>query len=313
MTLVAPFFDDVAEAPKFAQAHWLKSNDGVRIRIAHWHHETTSKGTILIFPGRTEYIEKYGRCISEFEKNGFATLVIDWRGQGLSDRLTSDHMLGHVGDYSEYQLDVQATIEHAETLNLPKPYFLIGHSMGGCIALRAILNSLPVKAAAFSAPMWGIHISPILRPFAWGLSTISKVLRFSDTYAPKQTNKALVISHPFDGNPLTTHPNSFDYMRRQLKAHPELSLGGASLGWLNSSLIEIKKLSRLPPPDIPFLAFLGTDESIVEPAPIQNLVQQSAHGRLLMFDDAKHEILMEKPEHRDRAIDALTTFFTEQT
>ena len=312
MTQVAPLFVDVAEAPEGGQAHWLTTADGVRIRVAHWAADTATMGTILMFPGRTEHIEKYGRDVGAFAERGFATLVIDWRGQGLADRLTDDRMMGHVGAFSDYQHDVEAALAHADAMILPKPYFLIAHSMGGCIGLRALHNGLPVAAAVFSAPMWGIQMAPALRPIAWALSWLSKQLGFSERYAPGQSGENLIIRDPFEGNALTTDTDFFHYMRRQLVAHPDLGLGGPSLRWLHNALAEMAALAKMPAPKLPIIALLGHDESIVEPEPIRALINAAPNGRLLEFDRAQHEILMERPDVRDRAIDELTTFFAQQ-
>jgi len=92
----APLYEDVSEGPDDAAAYWMACADGVRIRVAVWGADVGTRGTVLLFPGRTEYIEKYGRTAAEFAARGYATLVIDWRGQGLSDRLLEDTALGHV-------------------------------------------------------------------------------------------------------------------------------------------------------------------------------------------------------------------------
>ena len=67
-----------------------------------------TRGTAVIFPGRTEYAEKYGPVAGELVARGFAVAVIDWRGQGLSDRHPRNAMLGHVHDFADYQRDVAA-------------------------------------------------------------------------------------------------------------------------------------------------------------------------------------------------------------
>ena len=119
----APYFADVAEGPAGATALWLRAGDGVRLRMGHWPagrhdaapeepagpaEEARARGTILMFPGRTEYLEKYGPTAAEFTRRGYAFAAIDWRGQGLSDRLHADRRLGHVGRFTDYQLDCAA-------------------------------------------------------------------------------------------------------------------------------------------------------------------------------------------------------------
>ena len=48
---------------------------------------------------------------------------------------------------------------------------------------------------------------------------------------------------PFAGNVLTTDAEMWDYMRQQALAHPELALGGPSLGWLKAALAECHALT----------------------------------------------------------------------
>ncbi|MEM9756932.1 MAG: alpha/beta hydrolase, partial [Pseudomonadota bacterium] len=100
----APLYEDVAEGPPGGAAYWLQAADGVRIRAAMWA-EAGARGTILMFPGRTEYIEKYGRLAGDFRRAGYAMACIDWRGQGLADRAAAPRDLGHVGSFEEYQND----------------------------------------------------------------------------------------------------------------------------------------------------------------------------------------------------------------
>ena len=87
MTLTpAPYFEDMARAPRGGRCHWLTTEDGKRIRIGHWPTEAEARGTILIFPGRTEYVEKYGMLAADLTARGYAVLAVDWRGQGRSTR-----------------------------------------------------------------------------------------------------------------------------------------------------------------------------------------------------------------------------------
>ena len=95
----APLFEAVAGAPAGGKAHWLETSDAKRIRVAHWVPEDSANGTVLMFPGRTEYIEKYGNAAGEFTKRHFAFLAIDWRGQGLADRLLDDPRIGQVAKF----------------------------------------------------------------------------------------------------------------------------------------------------------------------------------------------------------------------
>ena len=104
----APFFQDVAHGPKGNQAVFVRAEDAVRLRITHWPAAFTSSraGTICLFPGRGEPVEKYGRMAHSLSDANFDIVAIDWRGQGLSDRLSIDPMAGHVGHFDDYQKDL---------------------------------------------------------------------------------------------------------------------------------------------------------------------------------------------------------------
>lgn len=304
----APFHSDIAGGPDGGAAYWLKTTDGLRIRVGHWN-VPDAKGTILIFPGRTEFVEKYGRAAKAFAERGYASLAIDWRGQGIADRMMPNRAIGHVGHFDDYQQDVAATLAHAASLDLPRPYFLIGHSMGGCIGLRALMNGLDVNAAMFSAPMWGVQINPALRPVAWGLSAVSKPLGFDQTLAPGQSEESYVLRTTLEENALTGDAEMFDVLQDQLAKHPDLGLGGPSLRWLNMSLREMFNLSIQTSPNVPCITFLGSDEAIVDPGRIHDRMGKWPGGKLRVIDGGRHEMLMDAPVMRNAIIDETVAFF----
>jgi len=304
---IAPYHADIADGPE-GFAHWLTTSDDVRIRVAHWPL-ANAKGTVLIFPGRTEFIEKYGRSASEFASRGFASLAIDFRGQGAADRLAKDHGLGHVLKFTDYQKDAQAALEHARALELPEPYFLVGHSMGGCIALRALHNGYPVKAVGFSAPMWGLMMSPMLRPAAWSISTMARAIGLTEIVVPGQTTENYVGRTAFADNLLTTDPEFFEHLETQLRTHPKLGIGGPSTLWLNEALLETSRLHGLKSPDYPAIAFLGTNEGIVDPDRIRDRMKRWPNGKLTVLNSAKHEPMMDNTGISRALFDELCGFF----
>lgn len=308
----APFFDDVADGPEGAAAHWVTTGDGLRIRIGHWPC-AAARGTVLIFPGRTEYIEKYGRDARLLSEAGYASVAIDWRGQGISARVQDNPAIGDVGRFTDYQHDVHALLDHAAALELPKPWFLLAHSMGGCIGLRSVMEDLPVSAIAFSAPMWGIQLTAAMRPVAWTLSSLSRVLRFSHIFAPGQMAEPYVMRAAFEVNRLTSDRDMFDYMQAQLRAHPDLSLGGPSLRWLNEALVEMRRLAARPSPDLPCITFLGTEEAIVDPDRITTRMARWQDGELIPIEAGRHEVLMEGPERRREIFARIDAHFAAAT
>lgn len=305
----APLFADIAQGPAIGGAHWIKTADGLRIRAALWRPEGDARGTVLLFPGRTEYVEKYGVTAAALAARGYATLTVDWRGQGLADRMLAERRLGHVQNFSDFQLDVAALIDLAQQQQLPQPWFLIGHSMGGAISLRALMQGLPVRACCFTGPMWGIHIPPLLRPVAQIVGHVAPFIGLDNRLVPTTSLDQYVQLTPFEGNTLTGDRQMYQLMIDQLAAQPDLALGGPTVRWLREALNECDDLARQPSPPLPCLTFLGSEEQIVTAAAIHDRMARWPDGQLELIAGGQHEILMETPAIRDRVMAQICALF----
>ncbi len=307
MTAPAPFHADLADGPPGGRAFWLVSRDGVRLRAAVWPEG--HKGTVLILTGRTELVEKYGRTAGELARRGYASVSLDWRGQGLSDRTSRAAMKGHVARFTDYQHDIAALMAALPRLDLPAPLFLLAHSMGGAIGLRALIEGLDVRAAAFTAPMWGIRIAPSLRPIAWALASGARATRMGLTLAPGTDLSCYIAVAPFEGNVLTTDRATFDWMKAQVRRRPELGLGGPSLHWVHEALLECRRLRARPSPAVPAITFLGAEEKVVDVPAIEERMRRWPGGTLEVIAHAEHEVLMETPAIRANVLDRMAALF----
>ena len=308
MTLTsAPFHAIIADEP-VANAYWTKAADGTRIRVAHWK-KTRSKGTVLLFPGRSEYIEKYSVTAADLAAKGFGTFAIDWRGQGLADRLVKDVNAGYVEDFADYQSDLEAALDVAKELKLPKPWYLLGHSMGGAIGLRALYNGLDVKAASFSAPMWGVGSTPTIRFFGKILGNVVSRLGHGDRFAPGASPDLYVIVDTFPDNMLTTDSAMYVRMQEQARAHPELCIAGFTYKWAFEAIKETQALEAIASPTLPCFTFWGTNERIVNPSAIERRMARWQDGRSMLVPRAEHEILMDSLAMRQPVIDAMAEYF----
>ncbi|MEL7026463.1 MAG: alpha/beta hydrolase [Pseudomonadota bacterium] len=286
----------MAEGPEGGQAYWLDASDGVRIRIGCW--TSGSSGTVLLFSGRTEYIEKYGRVAGDLANAGYSTVVVDWRGQGLADRVARDKHIGHVADFADYQLDVAAVMTAVEKLNMPRPFHLLGHSMGGAIGLRALTEGLDVKSAVFSAPMWGIKLPTAIQPFSGLITSAAKLLGLSLAYAPGTGPRPYVLKCKFDANALTHDRDTYGWLQTQVRAEPGFGLGGPSMHWLHTAFAEMEQLRQISTVPCPALAFVGSDEAIVEADYVHELANSWDTGRSETITNAQHEVMMESEPNR---------------
>lgn len=306
----APYRADLAEGPDDVHAVWAHSADGAQIRVAVWP-VADARGTLLIFPGRTEYIEKYGRVARQLTGDGYTVAAVDWRGQGFADRLADDRLLGHVLRFTDYQMDVAAFLEVARSMGLPKPWTLIAHSMGGAIGLRAVNEGLPVDRVVFSAPMWGIEIPTSQRALSAVLPSLARLAGQGLRSVPGARPVIYDAETGFADNPLTTDPDHFDYFARQLAEEEQFHLGAPSMHWLGEALTECRLLRRMARPDLPVLTYVGTDEAVVSLDRIQQIHDGWPTATLRIIDGARHELMMEAPALRRQFFDGLKEFLAQ--
>ncbi|WP_410217550.1 alpha/beta hydrolase [Paracoccus sp. (in: a-proteobacteria)] len=308
----APFHQLPDEASVPAHAFFMKAEDGVRLRLGWWGaDQDASRGSILLFPGRTEYIEKYAPVARRLNAHGYHVLAIDWRGQGLSDRLQADPRPGHIGQFQDYQRDVVEMVVAARHLSLPQPWHLLAHSMGGCIGLAALDAELPVQSAVFSAPMWGINLHRLRHGVAMGIAYLAGRVGRGGFTAPGSggSETTYVLDESFTANLLSGNADEWARLVREAACWPDLTIGGASFDWVGKALNECARLSRIPSPALPMLVSLGSEEKVVSPAAIRDRASRWSGAELLEVQGARHEVMMEIPALRETFFEAMLARF----
>ncbi len=208
----------------------LKTPDGVSLRFARWQPPAGRRGTVCIFQGRAEWIEKYFETVRDLRARGFAVATLDWRGQGMSERMLSDHRKGYVRDFSEYDTDLETFMREVVLPDCPPPIFALGHSTGATVLIRA----------AHRGHRWFdrmVLIAPLIAlggvDYSMGTgAVIVRALRmagFGSMYVPK-SETSVVDARPFLGNILTSDPVRYARNAAILEAEPMLALGASDGG-----------------------------------------------------------------------------------
>ena len=210
--------------PIGASTGYIEPRKGLRLRFASWQSALRERrGTVCIFQGRAEFIEKYFEVVGELRRRGFAVAIFDWRGQGGSTRLTRDPRKGHINDFAEYEEDLNHFMKAVVLPDCPAPYYALGHSMGAMVLFRA-----STKRGCWFTRM--IMTSPMLRiaelPFSYKicgqLTDGLTMLGFG-----KQTVPGDAVKHrqdpPFEGNRLTSDRERFLRNVSVLDAAPQLA------------------------------------------------------------------------------------------
>ena len=155
--------------PLGASVGYIDVRKGIRLRYASWQSSLEDRrGTVCIFPGRTEYIEKYFEAVGELRRRGFAVAVLDWRGQGGSSRLARNPLKGHVNDFAEYEEDLAHFMKGVVLPDCPTPYFALAHSMASTVLFKA-----STKRGCWFSRM--VMIAPMVKIL--GLPDVAETLR----------------------------------------------------------------------------------------------------------------------------------------
>jgi len=288
----------------------LKTRDGVNLRFARWQPPPGRKGTVCIFQGRAEFIEKYFETVRELRSRGFAVATFDWRGQGRSDRKYSDPRKGHVGDFSEYEIDLETFMKEVVLPDCPPPIFAIGHSMGGTVMMRlARQGSRWFDRVVLSAPM--------IRLAGSRNSTLAKVtvqmMRLTgmgSAYVPGGSDTVLATG-PYIGNRATSDPVRHARTKAILEAAPDLGLGSPTVSWLGAAYRAMREFAD---PAFPskvrqplMLVAAGRDE-IVSTSAIEDVAIRLRAGSHLIVAGSRHELMMEQDRYRGQFWAAFDAF-----
>ncbi|MEW6596321.1 MAG: alpha/beta hydrolase [Pseudomonadota bacterium] len=282
-----------APIPAGGEAHWLRAYDELRLRAAYFPPTGAARGSVVLSPGRTEPIEKYFEVVAELQARGFAVLVHDWRGQGLSGRLSDDPLKGCANGWRPFLADYETVIE-AFADRLPKPWIAMGHSMGGGLTSLALTEGEGRFAAAvLSAPMLGINLggrdAVQTRWVAWLMTVIGR----DEAYPAPPTDP---WADSFETNALTHDRGRWERTRAQFAAAPELMLGSVTWGWLYFALAlarRIEKSRRAESLTLPVTIVAAGEEKLVANVASKAFAGRLQKGRWLQVPGAYHEILQE--------------------
>jgi len=283
--------------PEGARLVWFRGTAGRKLRacIVPVPAGQAVRGTCIVCPGRTEFIEKYFEVARDLQARGLAALILDWPGQGRSERLLEDPQKGHIDDFRTFMGALVAGLAELED-TLPRPRVCLAHSMGGAIALAAITEQLVrVEAAAFCAPLWGLKNRIFgLRYMVWAMRTLGRSGDYAQQPGPPDR---------FETNIVTHDRRRWQIQRDLVDAAPELDLGPVTWGWLGATLDIVRAFarpSRLEAIDIPVLVASAGEEMLVNNQAHERLCARIPDCTTLHVEGARHEILMETDDKRDR-------------
>lgn len=280
--------------------------DGEPLRYAIWHGTRgPRRGTICLFQGRAEFIEKYFETIADLRGRGFAVATFDWRSQGGSCRELSNCRKGHIRDFAEYEKDIFRFMKDIVLPDCPPPYFALAHSMGGNILLRhAVKQGSWFDRIILTAPMLALADERVGLPqsLARFYSVAGSLSGLSTSYVYGGSD-SVEGGEKFETNTLTSDRERWSRNRAVLEVAPELAVGSPTVGWLRAAY---KSNAMITHPEfaanvkVPVMLFAAGKDEIVSTRAIEEFGVRLKVGNVVLIPGCKHEILQERDVFRQR-------------
>jgi lysophospholipase len=290
--------------PLGAATGYIEIKKNIRVRYARWPSALKERrGTVCIFPGRTEFIEKYFEVVGELRRRGFAVAIMDWRGQGGSSRLARNALKGHVRNFGDYESDLSRFMMEVVLPDCPPPFFALGHSMAatilldaatkkGCWFSRMVLTAPMLKIARLPMPVWAVgQITEAMTFCGFGGGMVPGGM------------KEYRACQKFEGNPLTSDRERFLRNQSVLNAAPQLAVGPPTLGWVHAALQSMAAIDSEAFPSrlrVPVLMLAAGDDQVVSNKAIEALSMRLRAGSQIVIRGSRHEIMQERDLIREQ-------------
>ena len=300
--------------PDHALESVWRAPDRFAIRRIDWsgrqRDDEAPRGSLLFLPGRADFYEKYLETLDGWHRQGWRVTALDWRWQAGSGRYHRDSRIGGTHDFATWVNDL-ADFWASWAAASPGPRVLVGHSMGGHLALRAVAEAkMRPDALVLSAPMLGF-VTPVperLQPaFARFMCRIGDSARpaWKDGERPGDSaaKRGLSLTHDAD-----RYADEAWWRERR----PELDLGPASWDWVRKASESVMRLAEpglIESVDVPVLTLAARHDALVSWPAIASAVARLPHGELVEFGrEAAHELLREADPVRERVLAQIDCF-----
>ena len=254
---------------------------GLEIYWQAWLPEGEPRAVIVLAHGASEHGGRYAWTGEELTGRGYAVYAIDHRGHGRSagDRAVIDRMRNAVED-------LHTLVERAARAYPGRPLVLLGHSMGGAVALAyTAAHEDALDALVLSGALAVLEAaSPVQRVVGRVLSAVAPSLGVVAIDSTAVSRDPDVVAD-YDADPLNYHG--------KLPARTVAELSRAIDGFPEA-------VTRFR---LPMLAMHGTADRLVPIAGSEMVIERAGSGdkTFKRYDGLYHEILNE-PE-RQQVVD----------
>ncbi len=261
----------------------LRGAGGTELAVQVWETDGP-RGIVVLSHGFGEHIGRYGHVAARLNDAGFLVVGPDHHGHG--------HSSGHRGmvDFARSVADLDSVVLSQREVHPQLPIVLLGHSMGGALALRyAVVHQDRLAGLILSAPLVTVDAHPLVKLAGAIIARICPRLPLVEL-DPALVSRDPAVVAAYEADPLVRHQpipagTALEFVRHAgtiLDAAEDISL--------------------------PTLLLWGTADGLCPPAGARALADalESASLSTRSFAGLFHEIFQE-PE-RDVVLDAMVTW-----
>lgn len=175
--------------------------------LAVWQEKTDApKARVLLIHGLSEHSGRHANTYEYLKSKGFEVVRFDLRGSGRSGGLRQ-----YIEKFADYVEDAAQVLNWIETTLPPLPLFVLGHSLGGAIAIYfTSVYQKRLKGLLLSAPghRVGGSISPLKISAARALSRLAPKLRIPGNTDYGVLSRDPAVAEAYANDPLSFHHNT---------------------------------------------------------------------------------------------------------
>ena len=267
----------------------FSGHDGVNL-FYRQYPAPNERARLVIAHGLGEHSGRYGNVVDRLVPKDISIWALDHRGHGKSGGKR-----GHILNFEQYLLDLRLMVESArEDLPENRRIFLLGHSMGGLIALYFALRQPElIDAVVASSPALGMVIEvPAVK------SILGKVMSF--------IRPGLVLSNELDATKISHDENVVQAYQNDSLVHDKVSAR-----WFTEFLSAMESVNQQAEQlRVPILLQVAGDDYLVNAQSSQRFFEKLtvADKTLHVYDGQYHEIYNEAVDQRQKALGDLESW-----
>ena len=263
---------------------------GVEIFWQAWSADVPTRAVIVLAHGASEHSGRYVHVAEHLTALGFPFHALDHRGHGRSQGKRS-----RIDRFDDAIADLDTFVERARSDHPGAPLILLGHSMGGCVAIEyALRHQAKLDSLILSSPVAVLDAAtPVVRAIAKVLSAVLPGLPLFDVDADAISRDPAEVA-AYDTDPLV--------YRGKLPVRTVAQL----------SAVIATFPERIPSLTLPLLVIHGDADRIVPVAGGQMVHDRagSQDKTIHVYEGHYHELFNEPQADRERVLADVADWLT---